>query len=298
MSDSSHRFPGAAAPRTAVIAGSGDLGTEVGLRFADRGLQVVGIRRQADLLPGSFDRQSLDLSVDAPVIPADTAVVVVALAAGSRDPDVYRATYLDGLRHVLDAVAASGASPRIVFVSSTAVYDVADGSVVDEDTPATASGPTAAILLEAEQLLASRSAASGWKSVSLRLGGIYGPGRERLIDQVRQGAHAPRNSPHTNRIHRDDAAAAIVHLALDVATPPPVVLGVDDESAPLSDVLRFIAAELDVDEPSEGSEMARGAAGDKRCDNALLHSTGFEFAYPTYREGYRAVLAGDGVRHP
>ena len=61
MSDSSHRFAGAAAPRTAVIAGSGDLGTEAGLRFADRGLQVVGIRRQADLLPGSFDRQSLDL---------------------------------------------------------------------------------------------------------------------------------------------------------------------------------------------------------------------------------------------
>jgi hypothetical protein len=41
---------------------------------------------------------------------------------------------------------------------------------------------------------------------------------------------------------------------------------------------------------------ARG--GNKRCSNALLRSSGLEFSYPTFREGYRAVLAGTGVRHP
>jgi hypothetical protein len=41
---------------------------------------------------------------------------------------------------------------------------------------------------------------------------------------------------------------------------------------------------------------ARG--GNKRCGNALLRSTGFEFAFPSFREGYRDILAGNGVRHP
>lgn len=36
---------------------------------------------------------------------------------------------------------------------------------------------------------------------------------------------------------------------------------------------------------------------DKRLSNALLKSSGFSFRYPRYREGYRAVLAGEGTRY-
>jgi hypothetical protein len=57
------------------------------------------------------------------------------------------------------------------------------------------------------------------------------------------------------------------------------------------------AAELgrELPEPSD-KESSRG--GDRRLSNARLRGTGFSFAYPTFREGYRAVLAGQGVRHP
>jgi nucleoside-diphosphate-sugar epimerase len=280
-----------------LIAGCGDLGTEAGLRFAADGHRVVGLRRRADLLPSRIEGRSVDLRREAPVVDDDTEVVVVALAAGSRTPGEYRATYVVGLRNVLDGIAASSAGPRLLVVSSTAVYDVTDGGLVTEETPARGGTPTADVLLEAEQLLRERAP----EAVLLRLGGVYGPGRERLIEQVRDGS-ATRSerrdgSPHTNRIHRDDAAAAIVHLTTVVSEPEAVYLGVDDEPVRLDEVLLFLAAELGVAAPPTAPPTGRQAGGDKRLSNARLRSTGFAFAYPTFREGYRAVLGGEGTRH-
>ncbi|MBF4615386.1 NAD-dependent epimerase/dehydratase family protein [Curtobacterium sp. VKM Ac-1376] len=280
---------------TVVIAGCGDLGTETGLRFAEQGHRVLGLRRRAELVPSPITGRSVDLRREVPEVPADTSVVVVAFAAGSRDVDEYRATYVDGLRNVLDGIAASAADPRLLVVSSTAVHDVADGSEVTEDTPAHGATPTAEVLVEAEVLLRERAPGA----VLLRLSGVYGPGRERLIDQVRSGSArlAPGTSPHTNRIHRDDAAAALVHLA-SLPDPAPLYLGTDDEPSRLDDVLRFLADELGVPHPVTGEGDARQAGGDKRLSNALLRSTGWTPQYPTFREGYRAVLSGEGTRHP
>ncbi|WP_420369340.1 NAD-dependent epimerase/dehydratase family protein [Curtobacterium sp. L1-20] len=283
--------------QTVLIAGCGDLGTETGLRFAAEGYAVAGLRRSADRIPSPIVGRSIDLRRSVPEVAPDTAVVVVAFAAGSRDVNEYRATYVDGLRNVLDGIDASGASPRLLVVSSTAVYDVDDGSEVTEDTPTRAATPTAGVLLEAEALLRDRAPGA----VLVRLSGIYGPGRERLVDQVRSGtarlaAEAGR-SPHTNRIHRDDAAAAIVHLA-GVVDPAPTYLGTDDEPVPLDDVLAFLADELGVPVPPRAEATGRQAGGDKRLSNALLRSTGWQPTHPTFREGYRAVLAGEGTRHP
>ncbi|MDM7886730.1 NAD(P)H-binding protein [Curtobacterium sp. RHCKG23] len=278
-----------------VIAGCGDLGTEAGLRFAALGHPVTGLRRRAERIPAPITGRSVDLRHEAPTIDPDTGVVVVAFAAGSRDVDEYRATYVDGLRNVLDGIDASGATPRLLVVSSTAVYDVDDGSEVTEQTPTRAATPTAGVLLEAESLLRDRAP----DAVLVRLSGIYGPGRERLVEQVRSGRAtlSTGDSPHTNRIHRDDAAQALVHLA-GVDQPAPTYLGTDDEPVRLDDVLTFLASELGAPEPPLADPEGRQAGGDKRLSNALLRSTGWEPRYPTFREGYRAVLAGEGTRHP
>ncbi|ROS52326.1 NAD-dependent epimerase/dehydratase family protein [Frigoribacterium sp. PhB118] len=284
---------------TVVLAGCGDLGTEAALRFVALGQRVLGLRRSAGKLPTSIEGVSIDLSNTRPTLPADTEIVVVALSAGSRDVDTYRASYVDGLRNVLDALDEAGAvDAQVLFVSSTAVYDVDDGSVVDETTPATGASPTAEVILEAEALLHARRP----DGIVLRLGGIYGPGRERLITQVRDGdarlAEPAGSSPHTNRVHRDDAAAAIVHLTTTSAPTDVLYVGVDDEPARLDDVLAFVADELGSPVPPSAPPRGRQAGGDKRLSNARLRGTGFTFEYPTFREGYRAVIAGEGVRHP
>jgi nucleoside-diphosphate-sugar epimerase len=296
---------------TVLLAGCGDLGTEAGLRFAAAGHRVVGWRRSPEKLPAAIEGVAADLSAGpVPPLPAHTTAVVVALAADAPTEAAYRAAYVDGLTNVLDAVLAadggrgSGANSvrRILFVSSTAVYGDADGGWVDESTTAAPGGFSGRILREAEELLYRRLHGTGITPVVLRLGGIYGPGRTRLIDQVRGGtATVPAGSRFTNRIHRDDAAAAIVHLCTMDTSPGPLYLGVDNEPAELGEVLRFLAAELGLPQPPSASgagdsEPSRG--GNKRCGNALLRGTGFQFEYPSFREGYRAVLAGVGVRHP
>lgn len=280
---------------TVLIAGCGDLGTEVGLRFADLGHHVVGLRRNAGMLPAAISGQSIDLSREKPVVPPDTEIVIVALAAGGPTPEAYRAAYVDGLRNLLDALDDAKVTPRrVLLVSSTAVYDVSDGSWVDEQTPANPKPGTDAILFEAERMLHSRIPTA----VVLRLAGIYGPGRERLITQVREGrATVSARSRHTNRIHRDDAAAAIVHLMLREEQPAPLYLGVDNAPVVSNDVLTFLAGELGLPAPTAGETDSR-RGGDKRLRNQLLLDTGFRFTYPSYREGYRAILAGRGTRHP
>ena len=291
---------GRLATMTILLAGCGDLGTEAGLRFAAAGHRVVGWRRSPEKLPAAIEGVAADLSAaELPPVPADTAAVVVAVAADSPTAAAYRDAYVDGLSHVLDALERDGVTPRrILFVSSTAVYGDAGGGWVDEGTTPAPGGFSGRILREAEELLTGRLHGTGTAPVVLRLGGIYGPGRTRLIDQVRGGtAVIPDHPRYTNRIHRDDAAGAIVHLCTIAEEPAPVYVGVDDDPAELGDVLRFLASELGLDVPPSGSAgEARG--GNKRCSNALLRGTGYSFTYPTFREGYRDILAGVGVRHP
>jgi nucleoside-diphosphate-sugar epimerase len=285
---------------TILLAGCGDLGTEAGLRVAAAGHRVVGWRRSPEKLPAAIEGVAADLgSADLPPVPADTTAVVVAVAADSPTEAAYQAAYVDGLKHVLAALERDGVTPRrVLFVSSTAVYGDAAGGWVDESTTTTPGGFSGRVLREAEELLLSRLRGTGSVGVVLRLGGIYGPGRTRLIDQVRSGTAVIPDEPRfTNRIHRDDAAAAMVHLASMAADPAPIYVGVDNDPADLGDVLRFLAGEMGYPEPPVGpAGQARG--GNKRCSNALLRSSGLEFAYPTFREGYRAVLARTGVRHP
>jgi nucleoside-diphosphate-sugar epimerase len=126
--------------------------------------------------------------------------------------------------------------------------------------------------------------------VVVRLGGIYGPGRSRLIERVRAGeARCSRGAPvWSNRIHRDDAARALAHL-LSLERTDAVYLGVDDEPSPICDVYRYVAGLLGVPAPLDG-EDARASESNKRCSNALLRRAGYRFEFPTYREGYRALL--------
>lgn len=279
-----------------LIAGCGDLGTETGLRLAAAGHSVIGVRRSPARLPAPLIGVRGDLATGhLDELPDDVEVVVYAAAPDQRTEAAYVGAYVDGPRHVLDALARVRARPRrLLLVSSTAVYGVTDGSWVDEDTPARPATITGEVLLAGETAALER----GPEPSAVRLSGIYGPGRTRLIDQVRSGrAVAPDPPVYANRIHRDDAAAALVHLATRREPPAPCYLGVDDAPVDRGEVLRFLAEELGLPEPPTGPDQ-RTRGGNKRCRNDRLLATGLTLTYPTYREGYRAVLEGRGVRHP
>lgn len=249
------------------------------------------------MLPQEFERVSVDLANHLPTIPKSVRTVIVAVAADSYTEEAYHLAYKSGLTNVLNALERDQIKPeKVLLISSTTVYGNTTGHV-DETTLATPNSFSGKITLESEAILHARYGDTSTNSIVLRLAGIYGPGRTRLIDLVRnQTAVIPDSPRMTNRIHRDDAAAAAVHL-LTVPHPSDLYLGVDEHPVDLGEVLRFLAHEMTYDEPPTGS-VSNARGGDKHCSNTRLKDSGFQFAFPSYIEGYRSLLAGIGTRHP
>lgn len=282
-----------------LVAGCGYVGSELAARLAADGHVTFGLRRRAGPLPDGVQPITADLCDRAALRAALAEVehggidaVVYAAAADRADDEAYRRAYVEGLENVIGWADAQGMRPpRVFFTSSTAVYAQQDGAWVDEDSPTEPTHFSGARMLEAERLLA---AAGG---CALRLGGIYGPGRTRLVDAVRAGRATLRPGPPrwTNRIHRDDAAGALRHLigrALAGAPLDPVYVGVDDEPADDAEVLRWLAQRLGAPPPPVAGEPegARGRGGNKRCRNARLRAAGYAFTFPSFREGYGALI--------
>ncbi len=269
-----------------LVAGCGDVGTRVARRLVERGDTVFALRRRA--VPAEPDginwlRGDLAGNLGLDALPRATQLVFAATPSDG-DEAAYRAIFLDGLRNILAALDAD-ALQRVVFVSSSAVYGEHAGAWVDESTPTAPLRYNGQVLLEAERWLAAQAP----RTVSLRLAGLYGPGRTRLFDSLRAGtASVPRGEAvYANRIHVDDAAAAIAHL-LAVSEPEGCYLGVDDTPLPIDVLYDYLATLLGA--PRPGTAAAPAGIGNKRLDNARLRATGFDFRWPDARAGYAQLI--------
>jgi nucleoside-diphosphate-sugar epimerase len=270
-----------------LLAGCGDLGLRVARRLRERGDQVWALRRQPPSL-GEDDIKWLQADLtrrhSLQALPPGITQLVYLPTPDRRDPAAYRATFVDGLRHLLAALGEHSLR-RVLFVSSSAVYGDHAGNWVDEDTPAAPPGFNGATLLEAERLLAAQPV----RSIVLRLAGLYGPARLQLLDRLRAGsAPAPRRTPHwANRIHVEDAAAAVVHL-LQLTDPAPLYLGVDNTPLLLAVLYDHLAQLIGAPRPLDGPPPA--GIGSKRLSNARLLASGFVPRWPDARAGYAALI--------
>jgi nucleoside-diphosphate-sugar epimerase len=268
-----------------LIAGCGYVGTALGERLVEQGHRVWALRRDISGLPAAFNKVSADLASAAELdaLPADLDHVVYCASAGESSDAAYQRAYVVGLANVLRAVEGRPVR-RVFFTSSTAVYAQTGGGEVDEQSETIPTHFSGRRTLEAEGLLRASTA----PGTVLRCAGIYGPGRTRLIDAVRQGT-ASMSERFTNRIHRDDIAGVIIHLMQQGAAPEVLLLS-DDQPAPQREVTAFIAAQLGVPLPHSPPTEPSARGGDKRCNNSRLHATGYRLLFPSYREGYAAML--------
>ena len=238
------------------------------------------------------DRRAIESTLPA----AD--VVVYAVAAGRRDEGAYRRAYVEGVCALLDVLERRPEPPRrVFFVSSTSVYGERGGAWIDETAPLAPRGFAGESLVAGER----RMLVSPLSATVVRFAGIYGPGRGWMIERARAGADCAGDPPKfTNRIHRDDCAGVLAHLIGTDGACEDVYIGVDDAPVEECEVLEWLAERLGAPAPRRGraAEGRVGQGSGKRCSNARLRASGYRFRYPTWREGYAAVLAGEGVRHP
>ena len=275
-----------------VVAGCGDIGSRVALLLQQQGFLVHGLRRNPQHLPASILPIAADLGVascpsDWPQQPID--YLIYAMAAQGRTETDYQQAYIQGQQHVYAWLAQHQQQPkRIIFVSSTSVYGQTDDSWVDEQSQTMPKSWSGQIILDAERCALS----CGQPATVVRLSGIYGPKRNMLIRQVRDGYQASGLHHFTNRIHADDAAsliATIVQADAQGQTVESVYIGVDNAPVELAEVVTWLQQQLQVSSVP-GLELKR-RAGSKRCSNARARRLGWEPQYSSFREGYAAQLA-------
>lgn len=272
--------------KSVLFLGFGDIARRAAALLPD--WRCVGVARSARSAPpgvefwqGAADSEMvrqrlLEQSFDA---------VVLTLTPSEYSLAAYELAYVDSLKTLLP-VWHTRPPGLILFVSSTSVYHQEKGEWVDEDSPTHPEHFSGRCLLSAEALLQQ----SELNTCVVRLAGIYGPGRDFLLRQVRAGKGG--STDFTNRIHADDGAAALAHLvrrhvAGDALAP--LYVGCDSEPAPGAEVRRWLAERIGVD-PSSLAPSTSDRGGNKRCSNRRLLETGFRLRFPSYREGYGALL--------
>jgi nucleoside-diphosphate-sugar epimerase len=275
-----------------LIAGCGYVGSALAERLVADGLRVWGLRRSPKRLPERVHPVPADLSDpdSLAALPKDLDYIFYTAAAGGYDENRYRTAYVEGPRNLLAALKRQQHPIKhLFFTSSTGVYAQQDGEWVDEASPTEPAHFSGTALLEGEGVFRD----GPYPSTSVRLGGIYGPGRLQTLERVRDRVvTCPAEPTYVNLIHRDDCAGVLHHL-MRVESPDEVYLGVDCKPAERGAMYRWLANLLGVPEPpTEGAEPdGRRARGNKRCSNARLLATGYTFLFPTYREGFQAAFA-------
>lgn len=270
-----------------LIVGCGDVGSRLARLSAAAGHEVHGLRRSPLEIPGVQWLPGDVTQADSLRLPPGLDYVIVLLAPGEPGEAAYRRVYLEGTRHVLAALQGQ-ALRRLFWVSSSSVYAQDDGNWVDESSPAEPTAPTARVLRESERLLEDLP----WPATVVRFSGIYGPGRLRLLNRVREGRPVQADPPAwTNRIHVDDGAGLLAFLlAQDVAGTAldTLYLGTDSQPVPQHEVLDWLADRMG--QPRLPRESGSGAGRNKRLSNRRVSTLGYRWQFPDYRAGYEAVL--------
>lgn len=202
-----------------------------------------------------------------------------------------------------DAIAGMPALQWIGYLSTVGVYGDHGGAWVDETATCRPVSKRSVMRVEAEQAWLKLGEHIGRPVAILRLSGIYGPGRNALVN-LENGTARRLVKPGQvfNRIHCDDIAGALWRL---IAGNTGGIFNVtDDEPAPPQDVVSYAASLMGVEPPPEIpfdaaqlSPMARSFYGEnKRVANAAIKAAGYRFRFPDYRVAFDHMWASGDWR--
>jgi dTDP-4-dehydrorhamnose reductase len=241
-----------------------------------------------------FGPEHEDAGVAEKVAAAD--VILVSVPPGvSADPVLARFGH---------RIASLRRQQTIVYLSTIGVYGDRHGEWVDESMPPAPSSERSLTRLQAEKSWAAIGKEHDKKVYILRLAGIYGPGRNALVNlKAGTAKRVVKRGQVFNRIHVEDIRRAI-DAAVAHKGPGDIFNVSDDAPAPPQDVITFAAMLMGIEPPPEQdletadlSSMARSFyAENKRASNRKLkHELGVRLTYPTYRVGLEALWeAGEG----
>lgn len=277
-----------------LVAGTGFTGKRILTRLQKSGHEVWGLNRSgalAEMKEGRILKGDVLLEdglKNLAALPEMDLLISTLSGTGQSDPKAYRSVYVDGPRRIVDQLKWRDAS-RVWMLGSTGVYGVKDGGWVDENTEVNPLHRNGEVQVAAETALAS----SCMQSCVLRLSGLYGPGRVRLIRQALRKRDFLKPEVWANQLHAEDVAGLVSFLVERKRPPPSLLLVSDAEPALRKDIFTWLRREmncpegtLDEDHPTR----AQTDRGNKRIDSSRMQSLGYRLRYPSFREGLGELL--------
>jgi nucleoside-diphosphate-sugar epimerase len=300
---------GSGLPQRLLVFGLGYTGRHLATRLRGLGVDCAGtVRNPAMPAPRATTSGASRLYRFADDNTSDPALLQAIRGAdailASIPPDV------DGdlaARAFADAIAQAPRLRWLGYLSSTGVYADRGGGVVDAHSRADGDDATAHARLIAESQWRALARRRGASCAVFRLAGLYGPGRNALV-QLAQGRARYLDRPGTlfNRVHVEDVCSAIqISIEAPAASAGDATwLLADDLPASPRDVLahaarlsgRVLPPPLADDDPTISPALQRFYAGSKRIDNRSSKTgLGWTLRHPSYVEGLAAAwAAGDG----
>jgi len=273
--------------------------------FGARFSRIVGTSRTAEGAAALAARDLGGRRAELLVFDGATAAPAVAAALADADALLVSAAPDVGGDPVLAAFGgALMAAPRlasIVLLSTVGVYGDHGGAWVDEATPPDPSRESTRQRIAAEDAWRALGQERGSAVAVLRLAGIYGAGRNPLVNLRRgQARNVVKPGQVFNRIHVADIAQAIEAAVAQKAAG--VFNVTDDEPTPPGDPIVFAANLLDVPPPpaipfAEAVQTMSPLAASFYAENRRVRNDrmkrvlGVRLRYPSYREGLRALHA-------
>jgi nucleoside-diphosphate-sugar epimerase len=249
-------------------------------------LEAAGIHRvRADVTkPGDLAR-----------LPKSFDWVVNTVASGGGGIAAHREVFLEGTRNLVSCLGPRGIK-KYVHSGSTSVYGQMDGLVVKESSPAEPATETGKALVETEKVLLGAFERERFPCVLLRLAGIYGPGRGHLFKQyLKDEARIPGPGLRPiNMIHLDDVVGVFI-AALKHGRTGEIYNVADDEPVAQIHFFRWLSETLGKWMPpfvaeAEAAVGKRGLTRKKVSNRKLKMELGYQFKYPTFRQGYTAEI--------
>ena len=273
-----------------LIVGCGQLGFSI-VKNADPDIfKLYGFSRSLRKSPPSIEMHQVDIlkaeAIDAIKL-INPEIIIYAVSADTQSIESYQEHYVAGLKNTYEAILELDHFKHLFFVSSTRVYGQKTTKILSELDIAEPSDYGGEALMEAETVARQLKD----KATILRLSGIYGPNRKRMIQLAQSNpGNWPATNNWSNRIHEEDAARFIVFLMKRIMmneSIEPLYLVTDGVPTKQYDVLTWIRNRLQL--TTDTIELPILESG-KQLQSVLLNQTGFVLKYPDFTYGYEAII--------
>ena len=273
-----------------LIIGCGQLGFSIVNNADPDVFKLYGFSRSLRKSPASIEMHQVDIlkteAIDAIKL-VNPEIIIYAVSADTQSIESYQDHYVLGLKKTYEAILELDHFKHLFFVSSTRVYGQKTTKILSELDIAEPSDYGGEALMEAETVARQLKD----KATILRLSGIYGPNRKRMIQLAQSNpGNWPATNNWSNRIHEEDAARFIVFLMKRIMMQEsiePIYLVTDGVPTKQYDVLTWIRNRLQL--TTDTIELPILESG-KQLQSVLLNQTGFVLKYPDFTYGYEAMI--------